>query len=41
VALRYLGFGAPTAVPADEQGRLRVDALAEVESSRVVYETGA
>ena len=29
LALRYLGFGAPTAVPADEQGRLRVDALAE------------
>jgi len=29
LAPRYLGFGTPTAVPADEQGRLRVDALAE------------
>ena len=29
LALRYLGLGAPTAVPADEQGRLRADALAE------------
>jgi glutamate/tyrosine decarboxylase-like PLP-dependent enzyme len=27
VALRYLGLGAPTAVPADGQGRIRVDAL--------------
>jgi glutamate/tyrosine decarboxylase-like PLP-dependent enzyme len=30
VALRYLGLGAPTVVPADEQGRIRVDALAEL-----------
>jgi glutamate/tyrosine decarboxylase-like PLP-dependent enzyme len=29
LALRYLGLGAPTAVAADEQGRLRVDALTE------------
>jgi glutamate/tyrosine decarboxylase-like PLP-dependent enzyme len=29
VALRYLGLGRPSAVPADEQGRIRVDALAE------------
>ena len=29
LALRYLGLGAPTAVPADEQGRVRPDALAE------------
>ena len=29
LALRYLGLGAPTAVAADAQGRLRVDALAE------------
>ncbi len=29
LALRYLGLGSPTAVAADEQGRLRVDALAE------------
>jgi glutamate/tyrosine decarboxylase-like PLP-dependent enzyme len=28
LALRYLGLGAPEAVPADEQGRIRVDALA-------------
>ena len=28
VALRYLGLGAPTVVPADDQGRIRVDALA-------------
>ena len=28
LALRYLGLGAPTPVPADEQGRIRVDALA-------------
>lgn len=27
LALRYLGLGAPTAVPSDEQGRIRVDAL--------------
>lgn len=27
VALRYLGLGAPTAVPADDQGRIRVAAL--------------
>lgn len=29
VALRYLGLGAPSVVPADEQGRLCADALAE------------
>jgi glutamate/tyrosine decarboxylase-like PLP-dependent enzyme len=29
LALRYLGLGRPTTVPADEQGRIRVDALAE------------
>jgi glutamate/tyrosine decarboxylase-like PLP-dependent enzyme len=29
VALRYLGLGAPTPVPADDQGRIRVDALQE------------
>ena len=29
LALRYLGLGAPTAVAADDQGRLRLDALAE------------
>ncbi|MFL6163903.1 MAG: pyridoxal phosphate-dependent decarboxylase family protein [Jatrophihabitantaceae bacterium] len=29
VALRYLGLGAPTVVPADAQGRIRPDALAE------------
>jgi glutamate/tyrosine decarboxylase-like PLP-dependent enzyme len=28
LALRYLGLGAPTAVPADDQGRIRLDALA-------------
>ncbi len=28
LALRYLGLGAPEAVPADEQGRIHVDALA-------------
>jgi glutamate/tyrosine decarboxylase-like PLP-dependent enzyme len=28
VALRYLGLGRPTAVEADEQGRIRLDALA-------------
>ncbi|HEX8093321.1 pyridoxal phosphate-dependent decarboxylase family protein, partial [Jatrophihabitans sp.] len=28
VALRYLGLGAPTVVPADDQGRIRADALA-------------
>ena len=27
LALRYLGLGLPTAVPADEQGRIRVDLL--------------
>lgn len=27
LALRYLGLGAPTVVPADDQGRLRVDEL--------------
>ena len=27
VALRYLGLGAPTTVPADDQGRIRADAL--------------
>ena len=30
VALRYLGLGTPTVVPADRQGRIRVDALAEL-----------
>ncbi|HEX8081621.1 MAG TPA: aminotransferase class V-fold PLP-dependent enzyme [Jatrophihabitans sp.] len=29
VALRYLGLGAPTVVPADDQGRIRADLLAE------------
>ncbi|WP_432993255.1 pyridoxal phosphate-dependent decarboxylase family protein [Dactylosporangium sp. CA-233914] len=29
LALRYLGLGAPTPVAADEQGRIRLDALAE------------
>jgi glutamate/tyrosine decarboxylase-like PLP-dependent enzyme len=29
LALRYLGLGAPTALPADEQGRVRLDALAD------------
>ena len=29
VALRYLGLGAPTVVPSDDQGRIRPDALAE------------
>ena len=29
LALRYLGLGAPTLVDVDDQGRLRVDALAE------------
>ena len=29
LALRYLGLGAPEAVPADEQGRIRVDELAD------------
>ena len=28
LALRYLGFGSPTVVAADEEGRMRVDALA-------------
>ncbi len=29
LALRYVGLGAPTVVAADEQGRIRVDALAD------------
>ncbi|MGZ4611222.1 MAG: pyridoxal phosphate-dependent decarboxylase family protein [Actinomycetes bacterium] len=29
LALRYLGLGAPTAVAADDQGRIRLDALAD------------
>ena len=29
LALRYLGLGAPTTVPADDQGRIRPDALAD------------
>jgi len=29
LALRYLGLGAPTVVPADDQGRIRPDSLAE------------
>jgi glutamate/tyrosine decarboxylase-like PLP-dependent enzyme len=29
LALRYLGLGAPVSVPADEQGRIRIDGLAE------------
>lgn len=29
LALRYLGLGAPVAIPVDAQGRLRADALAE------------
>lgn len=29
LALRYLGLGEPTVVPADDQGRIRVDALAD------------
>ncbi|MEP6651472.1 MAG: aminotransferase class V-fold PLP-dependent enzyme [Lapillicoccus sp.] len=29
LAARYLGLGAPTAIPADDQGRLRMDGLAE------------
>ncbi|MEP6463658.1 MAG: aminotransferase class V-fold PLP-dependent enzyme [Frankiaceae bacterium] len=29
LALRYLGLGAPTVLPADEQGRVRLDALAD------------
>ncbi len=29
LSLRYLGLGAPEAVPADEQGRIRADALAD------------
>ncbi|MEO6500889.1 MAG: aminotransferase class V-fold PLP-dependent enzyme [Jatrophihabitantaceae bacterium] len=29
VALRYLGLGAPTVVPADDQGRIRADLLAQ------------
>jgi glutamate/tyrosine decarboxylase-like PLP-dependent enzyme len=34
VALRYLGLGAPTVVPADDQGRIRADALAEALADR-------
>ena len=30
LTLRYLGLGAPIAVPADDQGRIRVDALASL-----------
>lgn len=30
LALRYLGLGAPTSVPADNQGRIRIDALKQV-----------
>ncbi|GAB2758023.1 aminotransferase class V-fold PLP-dependent enzyme [Nocardioides salsibiostraticola] len=30
IALRYLGLGSPTVVAADEQGRIRTDALAEM-----------
>ncbi len=33
LTLRYLGLGAPTPVAADEQGRIRVDALAEALAS--------
>lgn len=33
LALRYLGLGAPEAVPADEQGRIRVDDLTAALSS--------
>ncbi|MEP7054644.1 MAG: pyridoxal-dependent decarboxylase [Actinomycetota bacterium] len=29
LALRYLGLGEPTAVPADDQGRIQIDALSE------------
>ncbi len=29
LALRYLGLGAPTVVPSDDQGRIRTDALAD------------
>jgi glutamate/tyrosine decarboxylase-like PLP-dependent enzyme len=32
LALRYLGLGAPTAVAADDQGRIRIDALASAVS---------
>lgn len=35
LALRYLGLGAPTAVPSDSQGRIRVEALrASLETTR-------
>ncbi len=34
VALRYLGLGVPTVVPADDQGRIRVDALTEALAGR-------
>ena len=30
LALRYLGLGTPTVVPADDQGRIRIDELKEV-----------
>ena len=33
LALRYLGLGEPTVVPADEQGRIRADALGEALSA--------
>ena len=33
LALRYLGLGAPLAVPADDQGRLRLDGLAQALSA--------
>lgn len=33
LTLRYLGLGAPTVVPADEQGRIRLDALADALAS--------
>lgn len=38
LALRYLGLGAPTVVPADRQGRVRLDALAEALSQVPVGE---
>jgi len=34
VALRYLGLGAPTVVPADDQGRIRAEALAAALAER-------
>jgi glutamate/tyrosine decarboxylase-like PLP-dependent enzyme len=33
LVLRYLGLGAPTVVPADEQGRIRLDALGDALAS--------